>query len=71
VGVEHNIERTTNQPNGNFHLRLIRQNALNPLEELPYDPGQHLTSRQLSGRGVDEMRDGGEGVEDLVIPYGR
>ena len=42
--------------------RLIRQNRLNPLEELPDDPGQDAASRQLPWRGLDQIRDGGEGV---------
>src|ERR1019366_2461824 len=50
------------QPNRNLQLRLICQYRLNPLKELPHDPGEHAASRQLPWWRLDQMRDGAEGV---------
>jgi hypothetical protein len=50
------------QPNRNFEFGVLVQHGLNPLKELPNDSGQDAASRQLTGRGIDELRDGGEGV---------
>jgi hypothetical protein len=50
------------QPNRNFEFGVLVQHGLNPLKELPNDSGQGTASHQLPWRGLDQMRDGGEGV---------
>src|SRR5260370_33808990 len=56
----------TDKPYCNLQLRVIFQNRINPLKELPHDPRQHPTSRQLARWGVDERRDACEGVCHFV-----
>src|ERR1035437_163879 len=58
-----------NQPNRNLELGLIRQNRLNPFKELPDDPGKRSTSDHLTGRRVDEGRDGRK-IEHLGFGFG-
>ena len=50
------------QPNRNLQFRVLVQNALNPLKELPDYPGQGTASHQLPWRGLDQLHEGGEGV---------
>lgn len=53
------------QPSRNLLVGRVVQYVSDTLEELPDDPGQHPTSRQLTGRGLDQLRDGVEGVGHL------
>jgi hypothetical protein len=48
------------QPDCDLQLRVLGQQALNALEELPHDSSEHCASCELTGRRVDEV---GKGIE--------